>query len=500
MKNFLYLLCFVCSVLKAQELTPDENTILFNLKLKCIEGGVFANQQVIFKNTASGTTVKGISDAGGMVKILLPINANYEMQVSNMAEKRFINVPNAPGATLNNTMNYSKNAMKFDNDFKMTLEQIAAVKKAVALLPDTTYYNSFSLKPTELFMSLTITLNNLDKKPLTGEDVTISGRDHKKYFKARSNMTGSMMFLLPKGDTYDISFPLDKNYDVKEVRYMQGMEQGQIQIEYIGTAEIIKRAKERIIRMKEDSVRRDKERKEFEAYMKKEKLSAVEAHKKEIKEYLGGTRQFKDDVILKAFDRNKWKDKLIVTDLTGSMSPYASQLQLWYSLNYAKEQNLQFVFFNDGDNRSDEEKKIGETGGIYYYPSKGLDSVMNMIAYVEAAGGGGDCPENNMEALIKGTKLARPFKELVMIADNLAPVKDIALLGSFHVPVRIILCGVSNEIEPDYLRIAHLTKGSVHTMEEDILQLGTLLDGQEVKIGKCTYRLMKGKFIALRKS
>ena len=105
-----------------------------------------------------------------------------------------------------------------------------------------------------------------------------------------------------------------------------------------------------------------------------------------------------------------------------------------------------------------------------------------------------------MEALIKGTKAAHPYKELVMIADNYAPVKDISLLESFNVPVRIILCGVNDEIEPDYLRIAYKTKGSVHTMEEDILSIGKLLDGQEIKIGKNTYRLMKGKFVLIVKT
>ena len=52
--------------------------------------------------------------------------------------------------------------------------------------------------------------------------------------------------------------------------------------------------------------------------------------------------------------------------------------------------------------------------------------------YVQLKGYGGDCPENNMEALIKGVKQATPYKELVMIADNYAPVKDIELLKNFN--------------------------------------------------------------------
>ena len=122
------------------------------------------------------------------------------------------------------------------------------------------------------------------------------------------------------------------------------------------------------------------------------------------------------------------------------------------------------------------------------------------MATVQAGGSGGDCAENNMEALIKGTEQASSYKEIIMIADNHAPIKDIALLENFKIPVRIILCGVDNEIEPDYLKLAWKTKGSVHTIEEDILSIGKLLDGQEIKINGQTYRLMKNKFIPIEKT
>ena len=64
-------------------------------------------------------------------------------------------------------------------------------------------------------------------------------------------------------------------------------------------------------------------------------------------------------IVYKVLNRNKWSEKLIVCDLTGSMMPYASQLSLWYQLNVAKEKNLQFVFFNDGDSKLHSQKKIG---------------------------------------------------------------------------------------------------------------------------------------------
>jgi hypothetical protein len=218
--------------------------------------------------------------------------------------------------------------------------------------------------------------------------------------------------------------------------------------------------------------------------------------------YISGRTPLASKLLQNIFERNKhWKDKLIVTDLTASMTPYAGELLVWYKLNYTKDQNMQFVFFNDGDQKPDEIKRIGETGGIYYCQSKGVDSILRKMAYVSAMGSGGDVAENNMEALIKGVALCKkPFKELIMIADNQAPVKDIELLSQFKVPVRVILCGVNQEIEPDYLKIAWQTGGSVHTIEEDVIEIARLTDGQEIKINKITYRLMKGRFIAVYKT
>lgn len=496
------LLCASLIAGRAQDLAATESEALYNLTLKCIEGGVFAGQEVTFTNTGGGTTIKGISDAAGKVRVLLPIGASFVMKVKNFSQSNTITIPNMPYITMNNNLQYSRNDLAFEEKFTMTRPQQQAIDQQVAKLPDTTVYSAYNRgRASELFSSLEIVLHGLDKKPLADEMVYLTGQKNRKVFKGRTGPDGGITVLLPKGDVYELSFKYDKNYDTHEVKYLLGTMEAHLQIDYIGSVETERRMKEKEKRLKEDAIRREKERKEFEAYMKREGLSALKAREKEMAEYASGKRSFGDNLILKVFERNKhWQDKLIVCDLTGSMSPYAAQLELWYKMNFAKEQNLQFVFFNDGDNMPDHLKRTGETGGIYYSPSKGLDSLVYKIAYVEAAGSGGDGPENNMEALIKGTRQARPFKELVMIADNYAPVKDIALLESFNVPVRIILCGVTDNIEPDYLRIAWKTKGSVHTMEEDILSIGKLLDGQEIRIKGKTYRLMKGKFIEIVKS
>jgi hypothetical protein len=180
------------------------------------------------------------------------------------------------------------------------------------------------------------------------------------------------------------------------------------------------------------------------------------------------------------------------------MQPYSVQLSVWYQMNYKKEKNLQFVFFNDGDQKPDDQKVIGESGGIYYSPSKGLDSLGRLMSRITANGDGGDCAENNLEALIKGTKMANPYKEIVMIVDNNSPIKDIKLLDKFSKPVHIILCGVNGgKILPDYLLLAWKTKGTIHTIEEDITSIAKMSEGQEIKIGKITYRIMGGEFVRI---
>jgi hypothetical protein len=205
-----------------------------------------------------------------------------------------------------------------------------------------------------------------------------------------------------------------------------------------------------------------------------------------------------DLVVDKVLSRNNWSQKLIVCDVTGSMNPYVQQLLTWYQLNISKEKNLQFVFFNDGDNKSTSEKKIGMTGGIYYQNKPTIEELVNKVSFVQGKGGGGDGPENNMEALIKGVSLANLYKELVMVADNHAPVKDLELLTSFSKPVHIILCGASGGfIHPDYLQIAWKTKGSIHTIEEDIVKIASMLEGETIQIMGRKFKIMGGEFVQI---
>jgi hypothetical protein len=344
-------------------------------------------------------------------------------------------------------------------------------------------------------------IKDINGASLENETVWITGRKRGKTLKGTTDKTGRLITYLPKGDIYDLNFKYNKKYHSTECAYSKGTTDIKLNFSYLGTRELERRMKEEAERLQAEEKRLKEEKEKFEKRCAELGLTLEECHRREVEEYLRGEVDITDTVVYQVFRRNKWEDKLIVCDVTGSMSPYVAQVVLWYHLNYLKEKNLQFVLFNDGDNKPDEQKKIGDTGGIYYSKSKGIDSLHWFMGKVQALGSGGDGPENNMEALIKGTQMAAPFKQLVMIADNHAPIKDLRLLESFRIPVHIILCGADEGwILPDYLKVAWKTKGSVHTIEEDIISLARLTEGQQVRVGKTLYRIMGGEFIEIKKN
>jgi hypothetical protein len=182
------------------------------------------------------------------------------------------------------------------------------------------------------------------------------------------------------------------------------------------------------------------------------------------------------------------------------MYPYMEQLALWLSFAMMKKEKTAYVFFNDGDSKMDHLKRIGKTGGIYPIESNNTDSVLNVMHTARSNGYGGDIAENNIEALLVAQKLGTPSSELIMIVDNYSCIKDIRLLPEVTKPVHIILCGVNvvTGINPDYLWVAYKTKGSIHTIEDDITDLGTLMEGKTITIRGRTYKLLSNSFFEIK--
>lgn len=193
-----------------------------------------------------------------------------------------------------------------------------------------------------------------------------------------------------------------------------------------------------------------------------------------------------------------WEKAVVVEDVTGSMYPYTAQMLAWRKLNYSARPSKHFVFFNDGDRTPDRDKVMGATGGLYHVAADSFIDIKAKVGEAMTGGSGGDIAENNLEAVLEGIKNCPECEAVIMIADNYAPVKDIELLDKIQKPVRIIVCGARDYVHVDYLRIARATKGAVHTVEEDLMELADLYEGQTIRIGKDVYKIVDGDFELLR--
>jgi hypothetical protein len=491
----LLMLLFLSNV--AQDDVPERYAADVVITLKGNQDQAFVDVMVSLKDLRTGRIFQGKTDENGSVKLNVPYQGDFEATFSNTFGTRRIKMPGKSGIVMKAMYQYDENQEDWSKKFPLSREKINSWNEIAQKLPDT-IYSSLHRKPAkfeERFRMFELTLIDLYEEPLDWESVYVRGVNFNKVFIAKTNGLGKAYYLLPKGDTYIIEFKHHKNYSSMDVPMVVGISTHKSKIRYIGTKEFERREKEKEERMKREATLWAKKEKEFKRYLETEGIAAIKGRKDALEAYVDGRNSIKDKVISKVFDRNRhWKDKLIICDVTGSMLPYVGALATWYSINHSHDQNMQFVFFNDGDQKSDIQKEIGNTGGIYFTPSKGLDSMIHFMARVMVSGNGGDGPENDLEALIKGVGMANDYKELILIVDNQSTVKDIELLHEFDIPVRIILCGMQDEIEEDYLRIAFKTKGSVHTIEEDIAKLWMITDGNSVTIRGREYTLLNGRF------
>ncbi len=200
------------------------------------------------------------------------------------------------------------------------------------------------------------------------------------------------------------------------------------------------------------------------------------------------------NIVKSVLERNEWKNRLIVVDVTGSMMPYISQYLLWLKLTFDEKENQRFVFFNDGN--TNYKKPIGKTGGLYFSGNNlGYEHILKTIQLAMRNGGGGDCPENNIEAVIKGLKKNSKYEvdEVIMVADNWATPRDVELINEVGKPIRIILCGTRGKVNVEYLKLAHKSGGSIHTIEEDLENICKLKEGEKLSFMGIEYIIEKGE-------
>ncbi len=208
---------------------------------------------------------------------------------------------------------------------------------------------------------------------------------------------------------------------------------------------------------------------------------------------------FKDSTLLKVFTRNNtWKDQLVVCDVTGSMSPYTSQILFWIKANSKLKTFKQMVFFNDDDEKSTNQDNEFDEQGIWSIDTKNANKVIDVAFEAMQKG---QHMENNLEAIFYAIKKYPESKNnVVLIADNWETPCDMNLLDQLkkeNIPIKIIICGVTDRLNVAYLDLAYATGGSIHTMEEDLTNIAKMGEGKTFKINGMKFKMQNGKFIQI---
>ena len=194
----------------------------------------------------------------------------------------------------------------------------------------------------------------------------------------------------------------------------------------------------------------------------------------------------RDSVFYNTTQRQGWQQMVVVADVTGSMAPYNRDLLLWLQ-NAAHQQQIQaVVFFNDGDNKPEHDKKPGKTGGIYAANYTNIFEAGQLMLRAKRHCGG-DFAENDLEALLEAQKMCTPTSRLVLLADSWAPVRDIELVKKLRQPVHVVAMGGNLGLHPDYITIALVSGGSLHFLNEDITDFTPLTAGKTMTIRHKTY-------------
>ncbi|MBV4360120.1 hypothetical protein [Pinibacter aurantiacus] len=193
-------------------------------------------------------------------------------------------------------------------------------------------------------------------------------------------------------------------------------------------------------------------------------------------------------------------DALVIADVTGSMSRYTAQLISWLALHNEDSSVKYLVCFNDGGIKADNQKQIGSTGGIYGEEYVNIETAASFIKNSMRKGNGGDEPENDCEAIIKAIEMFPDCNDVVLLADNWAPMRDIVLAKDIHKPVKVVVCGDNMiGVNPDCITVALLTGGSLHFLNEDVVDLTMLKEGKQMMIGGKTYKFNGRKVVEVKK-
>jgi len=483
-------------------LSPSDTFSFVKIQLTNPNGTPYANSKVVLKGQ-NGHEVSVMTDKNGKARAKVPVNDTYSLYCGGHKAFRQVTVNSFP-------------------------------------------YVTYKVRGyTRRFIYFTFRYRNPAGIPLEGEEVKVTSTKTGEVYVDSTNAKGQCKFILP----FDPEFVIAVKYhdEVKTLRPRDvGKEYKVMSTDFTWMGSKEKERRERvadslarlyhadIIALLDSLSELGEEGSsaildhyipiDYDSTGWVKKMLTVKA--KAIKKQLNTNPQFLEEereaVLAPLYRlRAKFKNKIIVTDITGSMYPYMEQVLLWHALNFmqVEGQGTKYLFFNDGNRKSTLQKMVGKTGGLYFCQGrfKDFDHIINSMRKGMRAGGGGDGPENDIEALLAATARRSKTDEVILIADNHSTMRDYSLLKELKIPVRVILCGIEGstadkkdersfflsstrgEINEEYLNLAYETGGSVHTVKDDIFDLAKTQDGDSITIQGKDYLFQKGKFLLQKK-
>ncbi len=453
----------------------------------------------------SGKVYQSATSEDGKARFLLPKNQNYQINAEGAENVKTFR-------TLNEKMARSA--------YVVHIPQQDFTEEARG---DTLWQRvSPAQTPTRERIKVLLTTIDLYGNPLEGEVVNFTGQNSGKTYAGKTNSLGRVHLMLPEGDTYCLGVAFEKDIQCIEVPKSDRAGSLRLTLTTIGTKAYLKRKAERERQLFlrdslyeaqriQDSINQANWMDQLDYISQLNAGKTPEEVQKKIEQAAEAERDSlandghyfekagKEVEAVLYRMRQEWKNKVIVTDVTCSMNPYMDQVLLWHALQLTQNESNRYLFFNDGDGKTQEQKLIGQTGGIHTTDARQMPDLLKSMSETKAFGCSGDSPENDLEALLEGVRQMSGFDELVLVADNLSDVRDIELLTELNVPIRIILAGSEWGVNEQYLEIAFKTGGSVHTIERDIDHLAQLADGETITIGEHRYQVIRGKFIRVSK-
>lgn len=483
---------------------PTAKDVLLKVIVYDFAGGKVPGMELWAIDEKTQKVWRGFTGSYGEVFFLLPKGKTYRIDAASETGLKTVSLPDK--------RNESQTAIVHCRvpDFKETIRQ------------DTVYQTvSPAQLPTHERVLVHLQILDLQDKPLDAEILYFAAKKAGKVYVAQTNALGDAYLMLPKAERFCLSTRFDA--DIKCFDMPDNDMAGKLNLTFntIGSVAILRRQAERArqlavrdsifeARRLQDSLRREEYLlQDFVGQLERgDSLGLVQQH---IDKRAGRERDSiardehffekqKDAVRATLYRmRSRWAHKVIVTDMTCSMEPYLDQVLLWHALRLVKGEENRYIFFNDGDGKTQEQKITGQTGGLHFTEKADMPRLLQTMRETKRFGCSGDGPENDLEALLDGAHRRTGSDELILIADNYSDVRDIELLTQLQVPVHIILCGTDFGVNEQYLEIAWKTHGSVHTIEQDIDDLTEMADGATISIGTYKYHVCRGKFIQVEK-